>query len=66
MFAQAGDIVKGGQQDRALTASLLLPPRSGRTRLAVFCVEHGRLSKCRARGDCAERLTCRNIPRISA
>ncbi len=44
IFAQAGDIVKGGQQDRALTASLLLPPRSGRTRLAVFCVEHGRWS----------------------
>src|SRR6266571_4240465 len=42
IFVQSGDIVKGGQQDRALTASLLLPPRSGRTRVAVFCVEHGR------------------------
>ena len=44
IFVQSGDIVKGGQQDRALTASLLLPPRSGRTRVAVFCVEHGRWS----------------------
>jgi hypothetical protein len=44
IFVQLGDIVKGGQQDRALTASLLLPPRSGRTRIAVFCVEHGRWS----------------------
>jgi hypothetical protein len=44
IFVQSGDIVKGGQQDRALTASLLLSPRSGRTRVAVFCVEHGRWS----------------------
>ena len=44
IFVQSGDIVKGGQQDRVLTASLLLPPRSGRIRLTVFCVEHGRWS----------------------
>jgi hypothetical protein len=44
IFVQSGDIVKGGQQDRALTASLLIPPHSGRTRIAVFCVEHGRWS----------------------
>ena len=44
IFIQAGDIVKGGQQDRALMASLLLSPHSGRTRIAVFCVEHGRWS----------------------
>lgn len=44
IFVQSGDIVKGGQQDRALTASLLLAPRSGRIRIAVFCIEHGRWS----------------------
>jgi hypothetical protein len=44
VFVQSGDIVKGGQQDRALTASLQLLPHSGRTRIAVFCVEHGRWS----------------------
>lgn len=44
IFVQSGDIVKGGQQDRALTASLLLLPHSGRTRIAAFCVEHGRWS----------------------
>ena len=29
VFVQAGDIVKGGQQDRVLSVDLLLPPRSG-------------------------------------
>ncbi len=44
VFIQSGDIVKGGQQDRALTVSLILPPRSGRIPLAAFCVEQGRWS----------------------
>ena len=44
IFVQSGDIVKGGQQDRALVASLLIPPHSGRTRIAVYCVEQGRWS----------------------
>lgn len=42
VFVQAGDIVKGGQQDRVLTVSLLLPARSGRRPIASFCVEQGR------------------------
>ena len=44
VFAQAGDVVKGGRQDRTLTVSLLLPPKSGRVPIASFCVEHGRWS----------------------
>lgn len=44
VFVQAGDIVKGGKQDRALTASLILPPHSGRVSIASFCVEQGRWS----------------------
>jgi hypothetical protein len=44
IFVQSGDIVKGGKQDRALVASLVLPPRSGRVPLASFCVEQGRWS----------------------
>ena len=39
---QIGDIVKGGQQDRVLTVSLVLPPKSGRVPIAAFCVEQGR------------------------
>ena len=44
VFVQAGDIVKGGKQDRTLTVSLLLPAKSGRVSIASFCVEHGRWS----------------------
>jgi len=44
VFVQAGDIVKGGQQDRVLSVDLLLPPRSGQVPIAVFCVESGRWS----------------------
>jgi len=44
VFIQAGDIVKGGQQDRVLTVSLVLPPKSGRIPIASFCVEQGRWS----------------------
>ena len=42
VFVQSGDIVKGGKQDRVLTVSLVLPPKSGRIPIASFCVEQGR------------------------
>jgi hypothetical protein len=42
VFIQSGDIVKGGQQDRTLTLSMIVPPRSGRVPIAAFCVEQGR------------------------
>ena len=48
VFVQAGDIVKGGRQDRVLSVDLLLPPRSGRVFIPAFCVEPGRWS---ARGQ---------------
>jgi hypothetical protein len=48
VFVQAGDIVKGGRQDRVLSVDLLLPPRSKRLSIAAFCVEPGRWT---ARGD---------------
>jgi hypothetical protein len=44
VFIQAGDIVKGGRQDRVLTMSFVLPPKSGEVALAAFCVERGRWS----------------------
>src|SRR5262245_4592980 len=50
VFVQAGDIVKGGQQDRTLMVSLVLPPKSGRIPIASFCVEEGRWS-ARGRED---------------
>lgn len=42
VFVQAGDIVKGGRQDRVLSVDLLLPPRSGVVPIAAFCVKSGR------------------------
>jgi hypothetical protein len=42
VFVQAGDIVKGGRQDRVLAVDLIVASRSGRTPIDAFCVEHGR------------------------
>jgi len=42
VFVQAGEIVKGGKQDRVLTVSLLLPKKSGRVPVGAYCVEQGR------------------------
>jgi hypothetical protein len=44
VFVQAGDIVKGGQQDRVLAVDLIVPARSGQIPVAAFCVEQGRWS----------------------
>jgi hypothetical protein len=48
IFIQAGDIVKGGQQDRVLSVSRILPSHSGAIPISSFCVEAGRWS---ARGS---------------
>jgi hypothetical protein len=53
IFIHAGDIVKGGQQDRVLSVSLILPPHSGAMTIASYCVESGRWS---ARGGEDARL----------
>ncbi|HEX8139082.1 MAG TPA: DUF6569 family protein [Pyrinomonadaceae bacterium] len=45
VFVQSGDIVKGGEQDRMLSTDLIVPPRSGRVKIAAFCVEQGRWSR---------------------
>ena len=45
VFIQAGDIVKGGKQDRVLTISMLLQAKSGDIPIGAFCVEHGRWAR---------------------
>jgi hypothetical protein len=45
VFVQAGDIVKGGRQDRILAVDLILPAKSGEIPIAAFCVEHSRWSQ---------------------
>ena len=42
VLVQAGDIVKGGQQDRVLAVDLIMPARSGKLPIDAFCVEQGR------------------------
>jgi ARG and Rhodanese-Phosphatase-superfamily-associated Protein domain len=44
VFVQAGDMVKGGQQDRVMAMDLVLAPKSGAKAAKVFCVEQGRWS----------------------
>ena len=45
VFIQAGDIVKGGKQDRVLTVSMIVPPDSGYMPIGAFCVEQGRWAR---------------------
>ncbi|MHC4781340.1 MAG: ARPP-1 family domain-containing protein, partial [Planctomycetota bacterium] len=45
LFVQAGDIVKGGKQDRVLSVDMIVPPKSGRVPIDSFCVEQGRWSR---------------------
>ncbi len=42
LFLMAGDIVKGGKQDRSIAYDLVVPPKSGRVPIGSFCVEAGR------------------------
>jgi hypothetical protein len=66
VFVQAGDIVKGGRQDRVLTVSFLLPPKSGRMPIASFCVEQGRWS-ARGREEAAKFSSAGEaMPSVSA
>ena len=45
VYIQAGDIVKGGRQDRVLAVDLIVPAHSGRMPIDSFCVESGRWSR---------------------
>lgn len=42
IMIMAGEVVKGGKQDRVLAQDMVLLPHSGRKDISVFCVEHGR------------------------
>ncbi|NUN53862.1 MAG: hypothetical protein HUU06_13905, partial [Planctomycetaceae bacterium] len=42
LFLQAGDVVKGGKQDRVVGRDVALAPNSPPQGLDAFCVEHGR------------------------
>ena len=42
VFVHAGDIVRGGKQDRMIPNDMILPPHSGKVAVESFCVESGR------------------------
>src|SRR4029079_2635639 len=45
IYVQAGDIVRGGEQDRMISVDFIVPPKSGRMPIAAFCVGSGGWSK---------------------
>jgi hypothetical protein len=45
VYVQAGDIVKGGDQDRMISVDFIVPARSKRIPIAAFCVESGRWNR---------------------
>lgn len=47
LFIKGGEIVKGGKQDRVISQSHIIPPRSGKMEVRSFCVEAGRWSRRR-------------------
>jgi hypothetical protein len=42
LYLQEGERLVGGKQDRTIITSLVIPPRSGKTSVPTFCVEHNR------------------------
>ncbi len=45
LFLQAGDIVKGGKQDRTIGIDIAIAPKSPPKAIDTFCVEHGRWAR---------------------
>src|SRR5436190_9751733 len=41
VFIQAGDVLKGGRQDRTIAIDFIVPAKSGRIPIPAFCVESG-------------------------
>lgn len=45
VYVQAGDVVRGGEQDRMISTDFIVPPKSGRMPISAFCVESGRWNR---------------------
>ena len=53
IFIQAGDVLKGGRQDRTIAIDFIVPAKSGRIPIPAFCVESGRWQR---RNEESQRL----------
>ncbi len=42
LYLMPGEIIVGGNQDRAIAEELIVPPHTERMAIPVYCVEHGR------------------------
>ncbi len=42
LFVMAGEVLKGGRQDRVIAQDMIVPPNSGKVHLPVFCAEKDR------------------------
>ena len=51
LYIQAGEIAAGGNQDRTIARDIVVPPHSGRKKLAAFCIEPTRWSPRRVEGQ---------------
>src|SRR5262245_283071 len=66
VYVQAGDIVKGGLQDRVFAYDVIVPAKSGKIPTGAFCVEQGRWRPRRAETGEAESsvLFCSSAERV--
>lgn len=55
VYLQAGDILKGGRQDRVITSDLVLPAKPGLVSIGAYCVERGRWAK--RKGESQKRFS---------
>jgi hypothetical protein len=62
IFLQAGEIVKGGDQDRVVGVSVILPPHSGPMPIVAFCIERGRWSARAGEDRNMLRAAGRSVP----
>lgn len=44
IYLMAGEVIKGGKQDRILAQDMIIPPNADKIDLSVFCVENNRWS----------------------
>lgn len=63
IFIAAGDIVKGGRQDRTIGNDIIIPPHTRDVPLESFCVESGRWQK---RGGESDRQFSDNTKMLSS
>lgn len=45
-----GEVVQGGKQDRMIAQDIIIPPKSKKIDLSVYCVEHGRWTYQNSKG----------------